>query len=51
MTQRLGREPTINEISLYLEIDEDKISDVLCSVCDVKSLDYAYDEDGNEMYA
>lgn len=51
MTQRLGREPTINEISLYLEIDEEKISDVLCSVCDVKSLDYAYDEDGNEMYA
>ena len=51
MMQRLGREPTINEISLYLEIDEEKISDVLCSVLDVKSLDYVYDEDGNEMYA
>ena len=51
MMQRLGREPTISEISLYLEIDEEKVSDVLCSVCDVKSLDYAYDEDGNEMYA
>lgn len=51
MTQRLGREPTISEISLYLEEDEEKISDVLCSVCDVKSLDYVYDEDGNEMYA
>lgn len=51
MMQRLGREPTISEISLYLEIDEEKVSDVLCSVCDVKSLDYVYDEDGNEMYA
>lgn len=51
MMQRLGREPTISEVSLYLEIDEEKISDVLCSVCDVKSLDYVYDEDGNEMYA
>lgn len=51
MMQRLGREPTISEISLYLEVDEEKISDVLCSVCDVKSLDYVYDEDGNEMYA
>ena len=51
MTQRLGREPTISEISLYLEIDEEKISDVLSSVCDVRSLDYVYDEDGNEMYA
>ena len=51
MMQRLGREPTISEVSLYLEIDEEKVSDVLCSVCDVKSLDYVYDEDGNEMYA
>lgn len=51
MMQRLGREPTISEISLYLEVDEEKVSDVLCSVCDVKSLDYVYDEDGNEMYA
>lgn len=51
MMQRLGREPTISEVSLYLEEDEEKISDVLCSVCDVKSLDYVYDEDGNEMYA
>ena len=51
MMQRLGREPTIIEVCLYLEIDEEKVSDVLCSVCDVKSLDYVYDEDGNEMYA
>lgn len=51
MTQRLGREPSISEISLYLEIDEDKINDVLSSILDVKSLDFIYDEDGNEMYA
>ena len=51
MTQRLGREPTISEISLYLEVDEEKINEVLSSVSDVRSLDYAYDEEGCEMYA
>ena len=51
MMQRLGREPTISEISLYLEVDEEKINEVLSSVSDVRSLDYAYDEEGCEMYA
>lgn len=51
MTQRLGREPSISEVSLYLEIDEEKINEVLSSVSDVRSLDYAYDEEGCEMYA
>lgn len=51
MTQRLGREPSISEVSLYLEIDEEKVNEVLSSVSDVRSLDYAYDEEGCEMYA
>lgn len=45
MRQRLGREPTDTEISLFLEIDEDKISEVRNSMQEVKSLDFTYDED------
>ncbi len=50
MMQRLGREPSISEVSLYLEIDEEKINEVMSSVVDVRSLDYVYDEDGCELY-
>ena len=45
MRQRLGREPTDTEISLFLEIDEDRISDVRNLMQEVKSLDFQYDED------
>lgn len=45
MRQRLGREPTDTEISLFLEIDEEKISEVRCCMQDVQSLDFQYDED------
>ena len=45
MLQRLGREPTDTEIALFLEIDEEKISEVRGCVQTVKSLDYAYEED------
>ena len=45
MRQRLGREPTDTEISLFLEIDEKKISEVRCALQDVLSLDFQYDED------
>ena len=51
MEQRLGREPTITEISLFLEIDEDKISEVMEAMSEVKSLDFVYDEDGCELYS
>ena len=45
MRQRLGREPTDTEISLFLEIDEKRISEVRCALQDVQSLDFQYDED------
>lgn len=45
MRQRLGREPTDTEISLFLEIDEEKISEVRCCMQEVQSLDFQYDED------
>ena len=45
MRHRLGREPTDTEISLFMEIDEEKIGEVRECVCNVKSLDFAYDED------
>ena len=51
MEQRLGREPTITELSLFLEIDEDKIREVYDAMSEVKSLDFVYDEDGCELYS
>lgn len=49
MRQRLGREPTTTEISLFLEVDEDKITEASLAVQDVKSLNYTYDEDSCEF--
>ena len=51
MEQRLGREPTITEVSLFLEIEEDKIREVEEAMSEIKSLDFVYDEDGCEMYS
>ena len=48
MTQRLGRNPTTLELSLFLDIEEDKITDVLNATQEVQSLDYSYDEDSND---
>ena len=45
MRQKLGREPTDTEVSLFLEIDEKRISEVRCALQDVQSLDFQYDED------
>lgn len=45
MTQRLGREPTDTEVSLFLEIDEDKVVEVRNLMQEVRSLDYKIDED------
>lgn len=45
MRQRLGREPTDTEVSLFMEIDEEKIGEVRTSMQEVQSLDFAYDED------
>ena len=48
MTQRLGREPSDLEISLFLEIDEEKITEARSLLDEVKSLDYSIDD--NSMY-
>ena len=45
MRQKLGREPTDTEVSLFLEIDEEKVSEVRNSMQEVKSLDFCYEED------
>ena len=45
MRQRLGREATDTEVSLFLEIDEEKISEVRSAMQAVQSLDFCYDED------
>lgn len=49
MRQRLGREPSRSEISLFLEIDEEKIGQAEEAMLDIKSLDYCYD-DNIELY-
>ncbi len=50
MTQKLGREPTSLELSLFLDIEEEKINEVLLATQEVQSLDYSYDEDSNDLY-
>ncbi len=45
MSQRLEREPTDTEISLFLEIEEEKIVEVRNLMQEVRSLDYKIDED------
>ncbi len=50
MSQRLGREPTTTELSLFLEIDEEKIEEARVAALDVKSLDYSVDEALPEFY-
>ena len=45
MRKKLGREPTDTEVSLFLEIDEEKVSEVRNSMQEVKSLDFCYEED------
>ena len=45
MRQKLGREPTNTEISLYLEVDEEKIEDAKVALQEVQSLDFQYEDD------
>ncbi len=45
MQQKLGREPTLTEISLFLEIDEEKLRDALMANEEIKSLDYETEEE------
>lgn len=50
MRQRLSREPTTTELSLYLEIDEEKIEEIDQINQETKSLDYVQDEDSMSLY-
>lgn len=50
MRQKIGREPTLDEVGLYLEIDVDKVQEANLAFQDVKSLDCVYEEDGDEFY-
>lgn len=49
MTQKLGRVPSNLEISLFLDIEEEKVNEAIKYTQEVESLDYSYEE-GNELY-
>ena len=49
LTQRLMKEPTNYELSLFLEIDENIINDVLRYQDDIQSLDATIMEDGRKL--
>lgn len=52
MRQRLKREPTTTEVSLFLEIDEDKIEQakLAASTQQAQSLDYGFEEENTTLY-
>ena len=50
LRQKLQREPTNLELSLILEIDEEKISEIESVCADVKSLDYSYSDEDMNLY-
>lgn len=50
MSQKLGREPSITELSLFLEVDEETIEEARVAALDVKSLDYSFEDDATELY-
>ena len=47
MTQRLRREPTIEELSIFLEVPTEKLEEAMIATNSVESLDYAYDEESD----
>ena len=49
LRQRLRREPLLNELSLFLEIDEDKIVEALQINYYIKSIDEPINEEGREL--
>lgn len=49
LTQKLMREPSINEISSYLGIDECLVVDALISRYPIRSVDSVINDDGKEM--
>ncbi len=49
MTQKLMREPSILELSLYLDLDEVKIEEALNAKEYIKSLDIKVNDDGKDL--
>lgn len=50
LRQKLLREPTTLELSLILDLDEEKISEIEIVTADIQSLDYSYTEDDMNLY-
>lgn len=50
MNQRLKREPTTEELSVFLEVPIEKIEEAYLATRQVESLDYAYEEGGDNLY-
>ena len=49
LTQKYMREPTISEISLFLEVPVEVLNDAILANDYVKSLDYTLNDEGKEM--
>lgn len=49
LSQKLMREPTDTELSLFLEIDEGKIAEAKAATDFVRSLDFCLTEEGKEL--
>ena len=50
MRQRLKREPTTLELSLFLDVEEEKIEEATIATAKLESLDFAYDEENATLY-
>ncbi len=50
LRQKLSREPTIEELSVFLEIDDKKIQEIDSITQDVQSLDFCYQEENDSLY-
>lgn len=50
MRQRLKREPTTEELSIFLEEPLEKIEEASLATRQVESLDYAYEEENMDLY-
>ena len=49
LTQKMMRVPTNEELAMFLEIPEDKITEASIAIEYVKSLDYELNDDGKEL--
>lgn len=50
LRQKLSREPTIEELSVFLEIDDKKIQEIDSITQDVQSLDFCFQEESDNLY-